>query len=206
MIAAANEGYPRDTIPRPSPGVGGYCLTKDPFLYASKDNSLAHSKLARLGREVNNQVTSYPLDILHRFACITELKITKLKILIIGMAFKGVPATNDLRGSTSVTIAREMMALGCNVYCYDAVVTSAELSSIGLSLVSLDQCLPNVDAVFILNNHPDNVINNFLSLLKFDSSVLIFDGWNLLDRFEVEKKPNMIYANLGYMTKKLLNN
>lgn len=202
MIAAANEGYPRDTIPRPSPGVGGYCLTKDPFLYASKDNSLAHSKLARLGREVNNQVTSYPLDILHRFACITELKITKLKILIIGMAFKGVPATNDLRGSTSVTIAREMMALGCNVYCYDAVVTSAELSSIGLSLVSLDQCLPNVDAVFILNNHPDNVINNFLSLLKFDSSVLIFDGWNLLDRFEVEKKPNMIYANLGYMTKK----
>jgi len=32
LIAAANEGYPRDKIPRPSPGVGGYCLTKDPVV------------------------------------------------------------------------------------------------------------------------------------------------------------------------------
>jgi UDP-N-acetyl-D-mannosaminuronate dehydrogenase len=93
--------------------------------------------------------------------------------------------------------------LGCNVNCYDAVVTSDELNSMGLSLVSLDQCLPNVDAVLILNNHPDNITNNFLALLKVDRPVLIFDGWNLLDRFEVEKNANMIYANLGYMTKNI---
>ncbi|MCB0641233.1 MAG: nucleotide sugar dehydrogenase [Phaeodactylibacter sp.] len=29
-IRAANQGYPRDPIPLPSPGVGGACLTKDP--------------------------------------------------------------------------------------------------------------------------------------------------------------------------------
>jgi UDP-glucose 6-dehydrogenase len=119
------------------------------------------------------------------------------------MAFKGVPATNDLRGSSSVLVAKEMMALGCKVNCYDAVVTSDELGLIGLNLVSMRECLPNVDVIFILNNHPDNITNNFLTLLKLDRPILIFDGWNLLDRFEVEKQANMIYANLGYMTKNI---
>jgi hypothetical protein len=65
------------------------------------------------------------------------------------------------------------------------------------------ECLPNIDAIFILNNHPDNITNNFLTLLKLDRPILIFDGWNLLDRFEVEKQANMIYAILGYMTKNI---
>ena len=44
-IYLANEGYPRNNIARPSPGVGGYCLTKDPLLYASTDEKF-HAKLA----------------------------------------------------------------------------------------------------------------------------------------------------------------
>ena len=36
LIHAANTHYPRNSIPVPSPGVGGACLTKDPYLlYAS---------------------------------------------------------------------------------------------------------------------------------------------------------------------------
>jgi len=35
IIKAANQGYPRDKIPLPSPGVGGPCLTKDPFIFSS---------------------------------------------------------------------------------------------------------------------------------------------------------------------------
>ena len=31
IIDAANEGYPRDPVPMPSPGVGGVCLKKDPI-------------------------------------------------------------------------------------------------------------------------------------------------------------------------------
>ena len=37
-IRAANEGYIRDPIPLPSPGVGGPCLTKDPHIFASTLN------------------------------------------------------------------------------------------------------------------------------------------------------------------------
>ncbi|MFC1612669.1 nucleotide sugar dehydrogenase, partial [Patescibacteria group bacterium] len=34
VIEAANSGYPRNKIASPSPGVGGYCLTKDPYILA----------------------------------------------------------------------------------------------------------------------------------------------------------------------------
>ena len=34
VINAANDGYKRNNIPLPSPGVGGYCLSKDPQLLA----------------------------------------------------------------------------------------------------------------------------------------------------------------------------
>ena len=32
VINAANKGYPRNQIPLASPGVGGPCLTKDPYI------------------------------------------------------------------------------------------------------------------------------------------------------------------------------
>ena len=32
LINSINEGYPRSSIAKPSPGVGGYCLTKDPYI------------------------------------------------------------------------------------------------------------------------------------------------------------------------------
>ena len=35
LINSINEGYPRSNIPKPSPGVGGYCLTKDPYILSS---------------------------------------------------------------------------------------------------------------------------------------------------------------------------
>ena len=36
-INASNLGYPRNLISLPSPGVGGSCLTKDPFLLSKSD-------------------------------------------------------------------------------------------------------------------------------------------------------------------------
>ena len=35
IVNAANQGYNRNNIPIPSPGVGGACLSKDPYILAS---------------------------------------------------------------------------------------------------------------------------------------------------------------------------
>ena len=67
IISAANEGYPRNLIAKPSPGVGGYCLTKDPFIYSSFRNDTLTSKLSKHGRLVNVEAGKYPIKIINRF-------------------------------------------------------------------------------------------------------------------------------------------
>ena len=201
LIAAANEGYPRNPIPVPSPGVGGYCLTKDPFLYASVNPDLGHAELSRLGRKVNEEAGRYPVSVLETFAYGTKRKVESLRVLLVGMAFKGNPETNDLRGSISVSIARELMQRGCNVECFDAVIGEQELRNHGLNPARMSEALSNSDAVLILNNHEKNIPIKFLQSVGSGRAVLVFDGWSLLERHEAEKYPGVIYANLGYMTK-----
>ena len=40
VINATNKNYPRNPIPLPSPGVGGPCLTKDPYIFASVTDNI----------------------------------------------------------------------------------------------------------------------------------------------------------------------
>lgn len=201
LIAAANEGYPRNPIPCPSPGVGGYCLTKDPFLYASVNSESGHAELSRIGRKINEAAGRYPVTVLESFAQTLQRKVESFRVLLVGMAFKGKPETNDLRGSASVSVARELMRRGCVVECFDAVVSEQELRNHGLNPARLDESLANADAILILNNHENNIPNKFLEGIGNGRAVLVFDGWNLLERHEVERYSGVIYANLGYMTK-----
>ena len=67
-IKKANKDYPRNRIPISSPGVGGYCLTKDPYLmsfpYGSKKRQL---KLSYFGRKINSNAAYYPIKIIKKF-------------------------------------------------------------------------------------------------------------------------------------------
>ncbi|QNJ07690.1 nucleotide sugar dehydrogenase family protein [Synechococcus sp. Minos11] len=198
VIAAANEGYPRNPIPQPSPGVGGYCLTKDPFLYSSIDNSAPHSLLSQCGRHVNKLASDYPLLVLNRFLTSLGLQYDSLSVLVAGLAFKGLPETNDLRGSIGIDLCEQLLALGVKVSVFDAVVSQSQLPSHFPKLVKYDGSLLDIDALLILNNHPDNVPDNLLTLLQSSKTKLIFDGWSMLDRIDVENVPNLIYSSMGY--------
>ena len=199
IISCANDGYPRNPIPRPSPGVGGYCLTKDPYLYASTFSDLPHSSLSQLGRSANHQATFYPVHALRRFCSNQKLKLSDLTVVVFGIAFKGFPETNDLRGSTSLDVCRQLMVEGVTVYVKDAVIHPNELRNVGLLPLESNVTLDNVNAYMYLNNHPGNVDSNFLSTLP-EKPILLFDGWSLFDRFEVEQYPFLTYSTLGYMT------
>ena len=49
-----------------------------------------------------------------------------------------------------------------------------------------------------MNNHPDNICSDIYIPSK--NVKLIFDGWNQLNKMEVEKAVGLIYATMGYMT------
>jgi UDP-N-acetyl-D-mannosaminuronic acid dehydrogenase len=199
LIAAANEGYPRNPVPRPSPGVGGYCLTKDPWLYGSVDPTSGHALLSAQGRAINAEAAQYPVRALLRWADRHAREPEDLTVLIIGMAFKGWPATSDVRNSSALVVANELGALGCKVLATDAVVSDAALLGLGLEPVDAEAGAKSADAVLILNDHPDNLVPGLISALDGRIS-LLFDGWGMLDRREVEDHSAITYATLGYMT------
>ena len=199
VISAANEGYPRNPIPKPSPGVGGYCLTKDPFLYAGTDHEASHGQLARQGRIANQLAGRYPLEVLSRFAERVGRPLCELVVLLVGMAFKGWPETNDLRGAIAIDIGRQLVSMECEVMGYDAVVDDAVIQDLGIKPVALHEGAPLCDALIILNNHPQNVPDGLVAHLH-GRKTLLFDGWSQLDRTEVEQYDGVTYATMGYMT------
>ena len=202
LIAAANRGYPRNPIPQPSPGVGGYCLTKDSLLLSAPVGKPATTPLlCAVGRRVNEAAACYPIEVLRRFAEETSRTIAQLRVLVIGIAFKGVPETDDMRGSVAVQLAKVLCEEGVTVTGWDAVVAAQAMAEVGVSPVDdLAAAVGTADAVLIMNNHRANID---LGLFAGEHGVmpkLIFDGWSLLDRTEVEAVPGYRYATMGYLT------
>ena len=105
-------------------------MTKDPFLYAGTGRDAGHGLLSHQGRMVNKMAGRYPLKVLSRFSKRLNRPLSELNILLVGMAFKGWPETNDLRGSIAVDIGQELLSKVV-VMAY-GVVDISEIQSLGI--------------------------------------------------------------------------
>jgi nucleotide sugar dehydrogenase len=205
LIHAANEGYPRDKIPLPSPGVGGICLSKDPYLYTNPV-SIPETRpiLGVASRKINRTGPDYILKKIRQFCDQTGADINLLSILLIGIAFKGMPETSDTRGSVALDLLEKLPCLD-NVLVKDFVVPEEDIKLLGVKAVSvdLDEVLADVNVAIIMNNHYRNNKFNVIQALKRNSGpVLFFDGWNMFDQREIESLDHVYYATMGYITRR----
>jgi len=203
LVRAANEGYPRDRIPLPSPGVGGICLSKDPYLYTHPIDPLPRAPvLGVASRTINRAGADYVIGKLRTFCDRTNRRLESLRILVLGLAFKGMPETSDIRGSVALDLIMKLPARS-NVLVKDYVVGASQIEALGCTPVGneLATVFSEVDAVLVMNNHYLNNRFNFVEALRRRSGpVLFFDGWNMFDQREIENLPGVHYATMGYMT------
>jgi len=135
LIHAANNGYPRNKIPTPSPGVGGTCLSKDPYIYSNPITSnKLDIKLGKVSRSINNKGAEYVYKKIDKFAFDHKLLINNLKILIVGIAFKGAPETSDTRGSAAVELLN-ILGKSSNLSIKDYVIKPNELKKLNIKIV-----------------------------------------------------------------------
>jgi len=195
MISEANSGYKRNSIPFPSPGVGGPCLTKDPYMLM-KESSI--DGVIQAARRVNADIVEQTVKRLLNFA---KLRGTKT-LLCIGVAFKGEPATNDLRNSTAVEICRNLEQLGIQIFVHDLVVSKSAM--IEESLIPLEHNdLHLIEGLLILNNHKQNQEEAIKILSRDDTRIdWVFDPWSLLKSDDFEGRISH-YLNMS-MTKEFL--
>ena len=180
----------------------GYCLTKDPILFSCNSKGLRHDAVLGLSsRKVNKRAALYPVKVIQEFAESIELNQKELKVLILGIAFKGVPETTDLRGSVSVDVLNALKGKVGKISGWDAIVQSEDIVKVGFDKVDdLDDAITQSDVVLILNNHPANVYPNIYNATNQNKKRLIFDGWHQLDKVEVEKSNGLTYSTMGYMS------
>jgi nucleotide sugar dehydrogenase len=202
LVNAANEGYPRNKIPLPSPGVGGYCLTKDPILFSSNSKGLRPDAVLGLSsRKINERAALYPVKVIKKFAERTELNLKEAKVLILGIAFKGLPETTDIRGSVAIDVLNALKGVVGKISGWDAIVKTEDIYKAGFDKVDdLDGAIKQSDIVLILNNHPANVYPGIYNSTSENNKRLIFDGWYQLDKVEIEKNVYLTYSTMGYIS------
>jgi nucleotide sugar dehydrogenase len=200
VIRAANEGYPRDPVPLPSPGVGGPCLTKDPYIFAHVSNTAGLSgDIFTTARNINVSMHRHVAE-----GLINQLKkigknAAGSNVLICGLSFKGNPETGDLRDSSSIEIARLIKNITPHVYGFDAVADQEEIKLAGLTPVSIPDGFKGMDAVLFLNNHKSfQRIDIFEMVRSMNSIPIVYDGWNLFRAEDVLHVKPAIYMGLSF--------
>lgn len=199
IIDAVNLGYSRNTIPKPSPGVGGACLSKDPYiLQTAFEQAGVDSRLVLCSREINELGPQLVYDKLCALlAQAGKSPETCTKIALIGMAFKGDPETSDLRDSTSVWFLDKLPRKD-NVCAYDPVVADADLAGLGIAPVGLEEAFDQADAVVILNNHVSYGTWDLPALLaRMNTPAAFIDTWNTFRPVFLKRHPGILYGGLG---------
>lgn len=199
LIEAANFGYPRTNVPVPG-FVGGACLEKDPHILVDFARNAGYTPhLVEMARKINESLPVFTVDLV-RAHCVAHRKdVANAKIFVSGLAFKGRPETDDLRGSPTVDFLRYLKEAGAkNIFGHDFVVKREAIAELGITPCTLEEGFDGADCVLFMNNHESYEYLNVEKLLPcMNSHAFFFDGWHLFDSKIVKSYNNITYEGLG---------
>ena len=143
VIELANR-HPRVNILSPGPGVGGHCISVDPWFLVHTDPE--NTPLIRMAREVNDSkphhVVKHIVELAKQFAA--------PKIGCLGLTYKS--DVDDLRESPSLEIVRELREKNVgDVLACDPYISSARFTEFPLH--ELSDVLEQSHIVVLLTDH-----------------------------------------------------
>lgn len=200
IISAGKKNYIRTNIPLPGP-VGGPCLAKDTYILGESLKKFNFEpKISLESRKLNEKL---PYFILKKIKSKIKNNNSKLKISILGFAFKGNPETSDLRGAISIEFVKHLNKIfkKAKFFGYDPVISNRELQLNFPKKIKFSKNIIEMfnksDLVLILNNHKvfQNLSIHKLSK-KMKQSGIIYDCWSL---FEREKKKLNKHGKIEYI-------
>lgn len=196
VISSGKMGYARTNVALPGL-VGGPCLEKDPhiLMQSARDYAL-ELDITGAGRTVNERQPQETIDFVSA-EMVRRGFGNDAPIAMLGMAFKGVPATDDLRGSMSLKVLSQITRARpqAQIRLFDPVVSAEELAKVGEGCTicsSLEEAITGSAAVLIANNHP---ALGSLSPIDMQAHLapggFIYDYWNHFSaRSAAELGPN----------------
>jgi UDP-N-acetyl-D-mannosaminuronic acid dehydrogenase len=181
LISSANLDYPRPDISRPG-FVGGGCLTKDPYLLAHSTEQRDYTPSMVLGaRRLNEAMPVHAARRVLDALAASGVSLAESKVLISGIAFKGQPATDDVRGAASRTIAEMLREEVGALVGHDFTVPPEQIAAVGLKPVTIEEGFEGASAVMVLIDHPGYRLLDLRSLSgRMSRPAVAFDAFGVL--------------------------
>jgi UDP-N-acetyl-D-mannosaminuronic acid dehydrogenase len=170
-ISLANR-HPRINILSPGPGVGGHCISVDPWFFVETAPEL--TPLIYNARQVNDGQPQFVVEKVRRALGSLNGK----RIAALGLAYK--PDVDDLRESPATEVVHLLQKEGALVHVWEPFKPNAQMPGINMA-PSLDSAIQEADLILLLVKHTEFTSLNPVELISKTTARLIVDsvnGWD----------------------------
>jgi UDP-N-acetyl-D-mannosaminuronic acid dehydrogenase len=192
----------------PGSGVGGHCLTKDPWLLLYGFNKyterLYESKIKIIpdSRKINDFMPYHMIELMENVFRESHRLVDNIKIVLLGVSYKA--DTDDTRNTPTENIVKVLKSRYHShniVYvAHDPYVNKRDYNLTKLTN-DFNEAVMNADVLMFTTNHSDYYNIDLDNLKKNVKTPIIIDGRNIFDKKVVEEK-GFTYRKVGEGAKK----
>jgi UDP-N-acetyl-D-mannosaminuronic acid dehydrogenase len=171
-IGLANR-HPRVKILNPGPGVGGHCISVDPWFLVEAAPDL--TELITTARHVNDGQPHFVLNLVKH---VVGDNLHGVRIAALGLAFK--PEVDDLRESPAIEVAKLLAKAGAIVHGYEPYKLDADILGVK-PVATIEEAIRDADLLLLLVGHRELKELDPVRLKRLTPGRLAVDtvgGWN----------------------------
>ena len=185
----------------PGSGVGGHCLTKDPYLLVYGHHTYTENKynseILLKSRRINDFMPEHMVELLEDALKVVD-KFDNLKIALMGVAYKA--DCDDTRNTPTEKIIlflkRRYHSHNLEYIAHDPWVTERDYKETELT-DDINTAIKDADVLIFATNHKQYYSINLDELKEgMRNKPIIIDGRNIFDKRTVESK-GFIYRKIG---------
>lgn len=173
----------------PGSGVGGHCLTKDPWLFAS---SITHGSLPLIStaRAINDSMPKHLVALATGALREAGIEISRSKISVLGLAFR--KDIGDTRNSPALVVI-DILRKDAKIVVHDPYADPP----IEIAFTrDINEALRDSDCAIFVTDHSDYYKIDLQELARLMRTKIIVDGRNLFDAKKCREK-GFIYRGIG---------
>ena len=168
LIRIANK-HPRVNILTPGPGVGGHCISVDPWFLVGDYPDIVNVVLG--AREVHDGMPQYVFDKIHKIMKEHNIKVYS-NVGLYGLTYK--ENVDDMRESPTLQLLDIFEKYNIdNVKIYDPFIKEKKFEG---QVINLDSLLNDTELVVVLVSH-DEIKNNQHML----NEKIVYDTRNIIE-------------------------
>jgi len=164
--------HPRVKILNPGPGVGGHCISVDPWFFVEAAPDL--TPLIHTARDVNDSQPAFVVRTVEK----TLGGINGKHIAVLGLAFK--PNVDDLRESPAIEVAHLLANAGAVVSAYEPYKPDFPVRNVTMTH-TLEAAIKDAELVVLLVGHDEFKKLDPVEVSRLTPARAVLDtvnGWN----------------------------